>query len=396
VGNHLILSFSVEKENKRRVSAVDLFRSFCQQALLSPSALHSATQLCSWLIEGALFTNDAFKGLLCSILSSYTGDAVFCIVHEIDNYSPDVQKKLLADLQQVRNASQRTLKILLTSSSEERWHGLIEPGRVVNLDEEITADSGLKRLTEAQLKNLAVAKPVWGTLPLKVVEKLWQGSSTLFELTQKIAFLNDSTPATTEEAEKEVNAIPETFPLFFSYMERSRNLVGDPIIPWITHAVRSLTLSELAVCVAIDGLAAPRLTTDYLKKTIPWSLREYLEKRLGLIIRIIGERVHIHHRLNEEQILLTAPPFKGNIHLRLLTECINYLKAISGTWNSSREFNRENRLVEYAASHWVDHYHRVVAPEKDEPLASDKEEACRSVLSLLEEEKYFDAWLDMF
>lgn len=169
VDNHLVLSFSVKKENKRRASAVDLFRSFCQQALLSPSALHSATQLCSWLIEGALFTNDAFKGLLCSMLSSYTGEAVLCIVHEIDNYSPDVQKKLLADLQQVRNASQRTFKILLTSSSEERWHGLIEPGRVVNLDEEITADSELKRLAEAQLKNIAVAKPVWGTLPPKVV-----------------------------------------------------------------------------------------------------------------------------------------------------------------------------------------------------------------------------------
>ena len=171
VGNHLVLSFSVKKENKRRASAVDLFLSFCQQAFISPSALllpsalHSATQLCSWLIEGALFTNDAFKALLCSILSSYTGDAVFCIVHEIDNYSPDVQKKLLADLQQVRNASQRTFKILLTSSSEERWHRLIEPSRVVDLDEEITVDSELKRLAEAQLKNLAVAKPVWGTLP---------------------------------------------------------------------------------------------------------------------------------------------------------------------------------------------------------------------------------------
>lgn len=394
--NRLVLSFSVKKENKQRSSPVDLFRSFCQQALLSPSALHSTTQVCSWLIEGALFTTGAFSGLLCSILSSYTGKAVFCIIHGINNYSPDVQKQLLANLEQVRNASQTAFKVLLTSDTEEEWHGVIKPGKVVNLDEEIQAGPELKRLAEAQLKNVAVAKPVWRTLKPEVMQKLWTGSSTLFELTQKISFLNTFTPATPKEAEDLVKALPNTFPTFFDYLESSRCFVSHHSLPWITHSVRSMTLSELAVCIAIDDPAAPEvLTTDYLKKNTPWSLRAHLEKVLSPVIRIIGERVQISHPLYEERIL-AAPEFKGNIHLRLLTKCVDYIKAISATWSSSGEFERENRLVEYASLHWPDHYHRVVAPNKNKPLESDIEEAYCSVLSLLQDAIYFNAWLNMF
>ena len=239
---------------------------------------------------------------------------------------------------------------------------------------------------------------MWKTLKPREAERLWAGSSTLFELSQKISFLGGSTtPCTPDAGEAAVGSIPDTFARFFDHIASSLGFLapdslGCRVLPWITHSLRVLTISELAVCVSVEGVSVPeKLTSEYLRKNSSWSLRADLERALGPVISITGEKVQISHPLYRERIL-AQPMFRGNTNLQLLIRCIDYLKAIGASWSVGGEFERENRLVEYAALYWPDHY-RAVMTDNERPLSPDKEDAYCSVVSLLYEYEYFKAWL---
>ncbi|KAG5818949.1 hypothetical protein H9Q74_000241 [Fusarium xylarioides] len=234
------------------------------------------------------------------------------------------------------------------------------------------------------MKQLAVEQPIWGTLKAKEIEGMWTNSNTLYELTQKVSFLRSSRPSTPQEVNTLVSSIPATFAHFFDFLETRIGFMKRQILDWITYSVRPMTLSELAVCIALDEVQT--ITANDLRNYTPWEIQTYLEHSLGQIIKITGETVVIRHSLYEQQIL-SKPRSIENVHLLLLRKCINYLRAIEDSWKPEKEFERENRMAGYAALHWPEHYHCAVA--------TSVEESCGSVLLLFESEKSLKAWLNV-
>ncbi|KAG5800550.1 hypothetical protein H9Q69_000437 [Fusarium xylarioides] len=234
------------------------------------------------------------------------------------------------------------------------------------------------------MKQLAVEQPIWGTFKAKEIEGMWTNSNTLYELTQKVSFLRSSRPSTPQEVNTLVSSIPATFAHFFDFLETRIGFMKRQILDWITYSVRPMTLSELAVCIALDEVQT--ITANDLRNYTPWEIQTYLEHSLGQIIKITGETVVIRHSLYEQQIL-SKPRSIENVHLLLLRKCINYLRAIEDSWKPEKEFERENRMAGYAALHWPEHYHCAVA--------TSVEESCGSVLLLFESEKSLKAWLNV-
>lgn len=242
---------------------------------------------------------------------------------------------------------------------------------------------------------MAAVNPVWKTLDLESehVKRLWTGSATLFELCQKMDFLEKAkTPTTIDEGIAMVATLPTDFTVFFRTLTTKYNFLHDgslgaAVLPWLTHSVRPMTVQELAVCAALARTRIETLTLQHLQKSISWSLRGDLEDALGPIIRISGETVEMRHRVYEDLVLADPNALgKGDVHLDILATCLIYLRQIGPSWKHSTEFQREHRLAEYAALHWPEHYHEVRAKATAKPV----------ILSLLQNEEQFTVWLDIY
>lgn len=125
-GGNLVLSYSACHRSNPRNSTVSLWHSFCQQALLSPSAYRSTTPLCSWLNKEGIFTKETLRGLLRSILSGRAGKATFCIINGLHHYTAEARDELLRDLGEMRTSSQGEFKVLTVGSASHVQYG--KPG----------------------------------------------------------------------------------------------------------------------------------------------------------------------------------------------------------------------------------------------------------------------------
>ncbi|KID83973.1 Ankyrin repeat-containing domain protein [Metarhizium guizhouense ARSEF 977] len=242
---------------------------------------------------------------------------------------------------------------------------------------------------------MAAVNPAWKTLDLESeqVKRLWTGSATLFELCQKMDFLEKAkTPSTTDEVIAMVATLPEDFTVFFRTLATRYDFLHDgglgaAVLPWLIGSVRPMTVPELAVCAALARTSTETLTLQHLQKSILWNFRRDLENELGPIIRISGEMVEMRHRIYQDLVLANSNALgKGDVHLDMLTTCLIYLRQIGPLWKHSTEFQHELRLAEYAALHWPEHYHEV----------RDKATAKPVVLSLLQNEEQFTVWPDIY
>ncbi|KAK9444709.1 Ankyrin repeat-containing domain protein [Metarhizium brunneum] len=394
-GGNLVLSYSACHRTNPRNSTVSLWHSFCQQALLSPYSYRSTTPLCTWLRKEGIFTKDTFRGLLRSILSGCAGKATFCIINGLDHYTSEARDELLRDLGEMRTSSQGELKVLTVGSASHVQYG--KPGYplVVYLQERILAAGELERLAKTRIRSMAAVNPAWKTLDLESeqVKRLWAGSTTLFELCQKMDFLEKGeTLSTTDEAIAMVATLPADFTVFFRTLATKYDFLHDgrlgaAVLPWLTRSVRPMTVPELAVCAALARTSTETLTLQHLQKSILWDFRRDLENELGPIIQISGETVEMRHRIYQDLVLADSNALgKGDVHLDILTTCLIYLRQIGPSWKHSTEFRQEHRLAEYAALHWPRHYHEV----------RDKATAKPVVLSLLQNEEQFTVWLDIY
>ncbi|KID63050.1 Ankyrin-1 [Metarhizium brunneum] len=342
-----------------------------------------------------IFTKDTFRGLLRSILSGCAGKATFCIINGLDHYTAEARDELLRDLCEMRTSSQAEFKVLTVGSASHVQYG--KPGYplVVYSQERILAAGELERLAKTRIRSMAAVNPAWKTLDLESeqVKRLWTGSATLFELCQKMDFLEKGeTLSTTDEAIAMVATLPADFTVFFRTLATKYDFLRDgglgaAVLPWLTRSVRPMTVPELAVCAALARTSTETLTLQHLQKSILWDFHRDLENELGPIIRISGETVEMRHRIYQDLVLADSNALgKANVHLDILTTCLIYLRQISPSWKHGTEFRQEHRLAEYAALHWPQHYHEV----------RDKATAKPVVLSLLQNEEQFTVWLDIY
>ncbi|KID80810.1 hypothetical protein MAJ_11476, partial [Metarhizium majus ARSEF 297] len=235
----------------------------------------------------------------------------------------------------MRTSSQGEFKVLTVGYASHVRYG--KPGYplVVYLQERVLAAGELERLAKTRIRSMAAVNPAWKTLDLESehVKRRWKGSATLFELCQKMEFLEKvKTPSTTDKVIAMVGTLPTDFTVFFRTLTTKYNFLHDrslgaAVFPWLTHSVRPMTVQELAVCAALARTRIETLTLQHLQKSISWSLRGDLEDSLGPIIRISGETVEMRHRVYEDLVLADPNALgKGDVHLDILTTCLIYLR----------------------------------------------------------------------
>ena len=368
-GNKIALSFSVNSRYQKNKHLAPLFISLCRQALLTSKSLNSSPELCKWLRRQTIFSKDAFKGLLRSILSFHLDEPVFCIIHAIDNYDASLQKELLGDLNDVRASalsSQNDFKLLFTSHKLEITHEKMKADKIVHVHDELRAMNKLEQVVKAHLADMAQVDDEWESMKPESLKRLWREPATLFEVSQRLVYLKGAEiPSGAEAKQTCVDDMPLLLrDLYRRIMYRLEvldyNNIATWTIPWIMFALRPLSLPELAVIIAMEESSA-NATMETLRRSIRSNLRNELENLLGQLIHITDQRVEISHStyLDYMQELSSCPE---DPHLYLLTRCAEYVRKASKGWNKGNESERENRFADYAACLWPLHY-RLVLPQ---------------------------------
>ncbi|KAG8409238.1 hypothetical protein J3459_008665 [Metarhizium acridum] len=181
----------------------------------------------------------------------------------------------------MRTSSQSALKVRAIGYTSHTHHGNPESPLVIDLQERIQAAGELERLAKARIRNIAAANPVWKTLDLESegVKRLWTGSATLFELSQKIDFLEKAeAPSTPDEVITRVATLHSDLEVFFkapaTKFEFLHGSLGAAVLPWLTRSVRPMTVPELAVCAALARTSIETLTSQHLRKSISGAYAE--------------------------------------------------------------------------------------------------------------------------
>ena len=394
-----MLSVSERAQDNGESSGKSLFHSLCQQMIQILFGSQASLPLYAWLVKERIFTKEALKGLLCSLLSSYTGKYLFCIIHGVHTLSIDMQKQFFKDFEMIVASSQAILKLLITSDVHHLWQKLPEPNTVVHLREEQDKNKVMRLLITTRIEDLAGLRPVWRQPKQKeyLINKLCSESNTIFEVSQKLDLIESTnTPETTFDVQLMMANIPSSLEQTIDAIFRSRAQLqsfASAALAWVIFSSRPLSLSELSVCIAVGTSSETTLDLEGIKSKISWNPGRDVQLALGPLIHISGDKVQILHRSCTD--VLRSRPYlqiSEDPHLFLLLECLRYLELISECWKESvnvnvieNELNREVSLVEYAAVHWSDHYF----------LAHDKSKAATTVFDFLLHPECFNPWFSM-
>jgi predicted ATPase len=134
-GDHEVLTFSFSSLGSHHNTA-RLFSSLCQQMLQILLASKAHSLLCAWLNKDPVPTEGALNGLLSSLVSSYDGHGLICIIHGLHFLDSAARQKFSHDLKMVRKSSQKELKLILATDETYTWENAEIPCRVVDLVQE--------------------------------------------------------------------------------------------------------------------------------------------------------------------------------------------------------------------------------------------------------------------
>jgi ankyrin repeat protein len=394
-----VFSYEIGERDGDNASMRALFFSLCQQALQTLPVSKHASRLCSWVLEGGSVSKEALRGLLCSLLSSNSSSRIYCIIRELNRLTPASQTALLHDLEIIRSHAQRPFKLFLTSETIGNWDQMEPPYKVVHFDQEVLPELEIMRFTKTRLANLVRRVPVWDRVikDLDMAEKLCIESDTIFEVAQKLDFLEScSFPETIQAVEKVVARLParlqDLHQVIIDDVHRD-SPIGLSAMYWITNSKRSLTLAELAVCGALEKCTKNGMDLGTLVKNISWNPEADLRRSLGPICQVVNNRVKVRHRiyfdLAETGNTSTIPK---DVHLHLLIQCIDYQSLAFDHLRNGKIDTKTGKheakfcFIEYSVLHWPHHYLN----------SKDKEQAKSKTVSFLEDSETFRLWLEAY
>lgn len=398
-----MLAFSQQPQADVEMPGTLLFAALCR-ALLQRAVSDRAygdSSYC-WLLEDRVLTKNIAKGLLSSLLSSRDPRSrIFCIIHDLHTVSPEEKSRIAEDLDTVMTSSACTFKLLVATDDQASWKSADhETVRMDFREDQLEYLEVMRRFAITRLRSFAATRAAWrqGNPDLKsmAVDKICSESGTMFELSLKLDFMESiTTVETISEMENMISQLPKSVEETIERTLRSRSDLESLALTaliWILSSLRSLSLSELSVCIALGtGPVEADVTSESMRSRISWDLSKDLSLALGPLVTVTGDRATIRHRTLRACLGNRTQSRTGSdSHLFLLQRCLEYLKLISGSWTLSlndaadEDPERELLLAKYAAENWQDHAF----------LSLDQEKATNFIMDFVDSES-FRTWLSM-
>jgi cytohesin len=285
------------------------------------------------------------------------------------------------------------LKIIMTSSAP------LEMPENVSFHSILLKDAGwgnvIRSIAEERVLQIVNERPVWKDSQEAIIKKLCSGEYTyLYVILNLDVLAHSKIPSTKDALNQQLMAPTLSIEKVFDTMVSGLDDVepAKQALNWIFHAIRPLTVSELAVALTLkpdplDHRVDKQLTFDILIEKVSWDLMRDLGGLLETTVRIVNDRVYFAHHTFHDYLKKHSNLLIPNFHASITEWCLSYLSLCSEyTPEVSLEYDSLGKphigvaaaFLKYTDLYWTEHYklaqQNSSAQESDEAPSLSEEE----------------------
>lgn len=373
--------------------------------------------------KGKRFTEDFHS--LWKIFTGAVADSgnVICVIDALDECEQSTRSilinslvKFYSDLGNSKGASTGHLKIIITSrpyqSIEDSFHDLPRI-RLRGEDETSSVNADVKLVITERVRKLGVKRNLPNRVQMKLLSSLVEGADRTFLWVSLILGILEETPLACErEFQEIISNLPEDLDAVYNkILGGSRDpKKARKILHIIVAAARPLSLDEMNIALAVE---AHHKSSKDLEPNLISSFGSAVKQLCGLFVRVIDSTIFLVHQTAKEYLIggfkpndpgvgawkHTLNPIESDSVVANI--CVRYLLFVDfetkplaqdselQELGDSDLYTEEHALLDYAASHWADHFREVQTKQEAELL-----ESAVKVCSI--ESKIFLTWFQIY
>ncbi|TVY76036.1 Ankyrin-3 [Lachnellula suecica] len=392
--NSSICYFSFDSEDGRKCSADSLVASLAFQMLsMSPETFrHSENKEAYRLLnENPKWTKRKLGALLRSLLknrvmSYYIVDGV----HKCD----DSLKSFLLDLNallQLEPEEELGFKFVFIGEAIPEAFGSLTSYQEIYIPRVSNLEADVTKLVD----QLIASRPVLKSAEKELCALFSDNTDTLWTTLIVEHLKSTNLRSTYSSICDYLERLPRTSTQYLDNTLLNIPEWADETLSWVIHALRPLTLNELAVAISLDGFSQ---TQESLHQAMPKDIAQDLKDTFGSLLKVDDYEVRISHpsivdllRKRDTSDAERISRFSINKNWDITERCLAFLSM--DTFHNL-EFLQDSALLpddkslaflEYAVRYWPDHYR--MSPKDDE---------CRKrILDFLRNEAVMDTWIEL-
>ena len=366
----LFLSYSFYRWDNRRKSERSFVVSMIRQLLTLKPEFHERVKYVTKLMscENSI-TCARLWTVFRYLLTIPKNSRVFIILNAADQCQDHIASKV--GLLTTISPPKVPLNIVMTSSVHLEFPEVLTHHRI--LLEDANWRGVVRSIAEERVLQIVGERPVWKESQQAIVDKLCSGEYTYLYVMLNLDVLAHSKIPSTKDALNQQLMTPT-----FSIEKVFDTMVSDlkdvelarEALNWIYHAVRPLTISELAVALTLkpdplDDKVASHLTFDILVEKVSWDLMRDLGSLLETTVKIVNDRIyfahHTFHDYLENHSDLLIPHFHASIvewSIHYLSLCSKYTAKVSLALDHLEQphISIATAFLDYADLYWGEHY----------------------------------------
>ncbi|CZR69629.1 uncharacterized protein PAC_19529 [Phialocephala subalpina] len=361
-----VLSFDFDRWDSRRNSEQALVSSLIRQLLtLNPQLYRTMENITNLLVAQSNVACGQLLALFRSFLSKVEPSRnVFLVINGADQCLQPLRGRVASLITMPSFAG--SLKVLMTASTP-----LELPVNVLDC---------IRSSVGQRVAQIIFQKPAWKDSREAIIQRLCAEGCTYLQVKLNLGILERGyTPSTRKGIRqflsKEALQPKDTFETAVGALSQ-----GEPaglLLNWVFHALRPLTVSELAVALTLtpDKEVAGESALDTIGDELSLTIVRDLVSSMGTILKLVDDEVMlIHHTIHdyfEAQRALLVP----NFHALVTRCCLMYLSACSAHMNTTptsangsdqacAKPEMATAFLEYAETSWLEHYKFEPLPTK--------------------------------
>ena len=295
--------------------------------------------------------------ILRYLLTIVKRSPVFILLNTVDQCVETISERV--GLLTTMRALAAPLKLLLTSSKPLVLSPSVE-AQHISLDEKDWAQS-IAIIAASRVARIVEKRTVWRDCQQTIVDKLCSGTYTyLYVMFNLDIWEQSSIPSTRNALEERLMAPVSSTKYIFDTLVQDVHAsdMAKRALNWIYHAVRPLTVSELAVALVLDS--DNHLTVDMVTNTVSWDLWGDIGGALRSTVKVEGDSVLLIHQTFRNYLSESSALLIPDFHSRITEMCLSYLSAFASLGHTDSAVDPSVRVAgafsEYANLYWTEHY----------------------------------------
>ncbi|KAI0449761.1 ankyrin repeat-containing domain protein [Xylaria acuta] len=354
----LVLSFEFDRWDSRRNSEQALLSSCIRQLLtLNPRLYQTIERIADHLMAQSNVACSQLLTLFCALLSN-TEIPVLLIIHWTDQCLQPLRSTLesLTTIPTVPGS----VKVLVATTAalklSDRYHE-IYPSKLNIL--KLIAD-----MVRRELPQIIRHNPDWRNYKDAIHQKLCAEDGTYFQAMQNLGLLKHGyVPSTkngiTRYLSEETPQPDDIFETVVGKLSESR--LSMLLLNWVFHALRPLTISELAVALTLtlENQVEDRWDFEMICGELSLTTVQNLILSMGTILKIVASEVMLAHYTIRDYFEAHESLLMPSFHALATICCLRYMSVCSpyiSTNSSIKKPDIDTEFLEYAETFWPEHY----------------------------------------